>query len=585
MSKIAAAKSETLTPSRKSPGVPESVHQVLESPGQPLDAQTRGLLEPRFGRDFSAIRVHADARAARSAADVGALAYTVGRDVVFGSGHFTPSSPGGLSLLAHELTHAVQQSQSAAGDGPLAIGHPSDATESVADDVAHAVAHRSALPPIRGGQPRVLRRFVDTFGGRFDTSTYTAINDATGAAPDGVGKIVGCQILLKFTPNDLVEAPANGIGMTQTVQTFRNAAAGGNVDVPANARTVPDALVAGEGDIGRGIDRVDFSPEAGSTLPTTNPLYGVHNTAADPAAGTAASVSTSLTDTAPGGTASFGSHVRKADGTFNAAVDATLRDRPRRQINFAGQIWQQQFETTALVLRGPMTNTYLGSVRWGWQTDAAGNATLNPPAITRINAGLPSLGFMQAANKWNNLQFTDTGTGTVHDTVDLPTIDNPFDSGTTLPSARTTQNLLLWLDLIKSQIDGLPNPSVERTNKEFERRALEAELLTRQIALKVKVVKTEDTFGADEVYAKLKAGPRALRSRVQDLKNGQETTFTFALKNLMPIEGPIRVEVYDEDVNDDDLIVVMDWTSPFGPIINTRSRSGADYRVDVRFDR
>ena len=80
-----------------------------------------------------------------------------------------------------------------------------------------------------------------------------------------------------------------------------------------------------------------------------------------------------------------------------------------------------------------------------------------------------------------------------------------------------------------------------------------------------------------------------MRSRVQRLNDGQEALLQFPLKDLLPLEGPIRVEVYDQDLgswpDNDDLIVVMDWTSPFGPIRNTRSRDEADYRVDVRFAR
>jgi hypothetical protein len=66
-------------------------------------------MEPRFGHDFSRVRVHTDARVAESARAVNALAYTVGRDVVFGPGHYRPSSLGGRKLLAHELTHVLQQ--------------------------------------------------------------------------------------------------------------------------------------------------------------------------------------------------------------------------------------------------------------------------------------------------------------------------------------------------------------------------------------------------------------------------------------------------------------------------------------------
>jgi hypothetical protein len=89
--------------------VPASVHDVLNSPGQPLDAETRGFMEPRFGHDFSQVRLHSDAQAAKSAEAVSALAYTVGRDVVFGAGQYEPTTSEGRRLLAHELTHVTQQ--------------------------------------------------------------------------------------------------------------------------------------------------------------------------------------------------------------------------------------------------------------------------------------------------------------------------------------------------------------------------------------------------------------------------------------------------------------------------------------------
>jgi pentapeptide MXKDX repeat protein len=74
-------------------------------------------MAPRFGRDFSQVRVHQDARAAASAEAVGAQAYTVGRNIVFGEGRYAPQSSAGKELLAHELTHVVQQS--AAGSGEI----------------------------------------------------------------------------------------------------------------------------------------------------------------------------------------------------------------------------------------------------------------------------------------------------------------------------------------------------------------------------------------------------------------------------------------------------------------------------------
>jgi hypothetical protein len=89
--------------------VPPIVHEVLRSPGQPLDAAPRAFFEPRFGADFSQVRVNTDAKAARSAESVGALAYTVGRHIVFGEDTFKPWIPSGKALLAHELVHVVQQ--------------------------------------------------------------------------------------------------------------------------------------------------------------------------------------------------------------------------------------------------------------------------------------------------------------------------------------------------------------------------------------------------------------------------------------------------------------------------------------------
>ena len=89
---------------------PPSVHEVLRSPGQPLDPATRAFMEPRFGYDFSRVQVHFGGAAEKSARDVNAHAYTVGHDIVFGASRFAPEAHEGRRLIAHELTHVVQQS-------------------------------------------------------------------------------------------------------------------------------------------------------------------------------------------------------------------------------------------------------------------------------------------------------------------------------------------------------------------------------------------------------------------------------------------------------------------------------------------
>src|SRR5947208_13793639 len=88
---------------------PASVHAALRSPGQPLDAVSRAYFEPRFGQEFGNLRVHTSMSAARSAREVSAHAYTVGQNIVFATGRFAPATQTGRRLIAHELTHVVQQ--------------------------------------------------------------------------------------------------------------------------------------------------------------------------------------------------------------------------------------------------------------------------------------------------------------------------------------------------------------------------------------------------------------------------------------------------------------------------------------------
>jgi hypothetical protein len=118
-------------------GEVDSVEEALRSPWQPLDSATRAFMEPRFGHDFSQVRVHTDARAGESAQGINALAYTVGRDVVFEAGRYAPHTSEGRKLLAHELTHVVQQGGLQAGpQAKLAISSPDDASEQEASEIA-----------------------------------------------------------------------------------------------------------------------------------------------------------------------------------------------------------------------------------------------------------------------------------------------------------------------------------------------------------------------------------------------------------------------------------------------------------------
>ena len=140
--------------------VPPSVYQVLQSRGQPLDPATRGFMEPRFGHDFSKVRVHTDARAAESAQAVNALAYTIGQNVVFGARQYSPETIEGKKLVAHELTHVVQQGANTMhAEGISSATVPS---EIEADAVASSISNEH-LPSIQqGASPSTLHRQGDT---------------------------------------------------------------------------------------------------------------------------------------------------------------------------------------------------------------------------------------------------------------------------------------------------------------------------------------------------------------------------------------------------------------------------------------
>ena len=111
--------------------------------GSPLDGPTRAEMEAGFGTDFGDVRVHTDGKASESAKAVHAQAYTVGNDVVFQSGNYAPGTDAGKRMLAHELTHVVQQRSGPVDGTPTAggvsVSHPSDRFEQAAEHQADRV--------------------------------------------------------------------------------------------------------------------------------------------------------------------------------------------------------------------------------------------------------------------------------------------------------------------------------------------------------------------------------------------------------------------------------------------------------------
>ena len=135
---------------------PAGVQKALATPGMPLDRRTRSFFEPRFGRDFSSVRVHADDAAHRSAQSLDAQAYAVGHHVVFSRGKYSPRDESGRRLLAHELAHVVQQSHSPGtvpplqrkkgkGKGPGSCGYFSALADTTIGGAAHVQIQRKLL--------------------------------------------------------------------------------------------------------------------------------------------------------------------------------------------------------------------------------------------------------------------------------------------------------------------------------------------------------------------------------------------------------------------------------------------------------
>lgn len=143
---------------------PPIVGEVLRSPGRPLDHTTRAFMEARFGHDFGRVRVHEDAKAAESARAVSAQAYTVGQDVIFGKGRYAPNTHEGKRLLAHELTHVVQQRGDGAAQTHLTIGETDDAAEHEAESKASSITGDRA-PKIGVPEARVHPGTVQRFRG------------------------------------------------------------------------------------------------------------------------------------------------------------------------------------------------------------------------------------------------------------------------------------------------------------------------------------------------------------------------------------------------------------------------------------
>jgi hypothetical protein len=188
---------------------------AMSDGSQPLPMSLRAFFEPRFGYDFSQVRIHTNESAARSARAINALAYTTGRDVVFDAGQYAPDTAGGRRLLAHELAHVVQQSVA-----------PPEAAASAQRPMIQRMQYGSGEPPTMDGTtvlvvPKEDRPTLDEVIARiravaYDPQQFSSCHDffadECNGPPDTLRKTFDAARLWKWPP--AVPAPGGALADT-----------------------------------------------------------------------------------------------------------------------------------------------------------------------------------------------------------------------------------------------------------------------------------------------------------------------------------------------------------------------------------
>lgn len=440
------------------------VHDVLHSPGKPLDSETRAYIEPRFRHDFSKVRVHdaiheaaklgtsglnmplpyfdaiqrsfgrhdisgvaahTDTAASAAARTMAAAAFTTGDHVAFAR---RPS----LHTAAHEVAHVIQQRggiQLAGGVGTAGDRHEQHA-EAVANLVVQGRSSEDLLdvynPRTEDGgragaapQMKAERGMTATQGSAVQMKSlptaYGTFEDVYyGKITNADDKEIGCEMYVRFTPGDKVDATK--VGLVQIVK-----------GVKEGKRHASDATKDKQSvDTGVGKDfHVDMWANSRS------PVYGTQvGTGAD--AGKLAGLKETSTITSMSeqtqkkhakegmkglkydGMGQFG--YRMQSGATWKTQAAELDDWPVMPDAIDSKDSGQVFETTALALDGTQKETYYGSVQWGWQRDAKAAFSLLDFKV--VSMGAPSANFMAAAGKWNLSK-----TSSAEATIPLPTVE------------------------------------------------------------------------------------------------------------------------------------------------------------------
>ena len=351
-----SASSEGVVEGNASPDLEAGI-QRARGHGQALSPTLQMQMGQAMGADFSGVRVHTDTQSDQLNRSIQAKAFTTGKDIFFREGAYNPSSHSGQELLAHELTHVVQQT----------------GTQS------------SSLPSL--SRQMIQRTTVKTMGGEWETIKYEKYEFRNTH-----GGVEGADIKLEFKPNQIVNAEK--IGLTQTIRTLKEGDPwylGDNEGEQniAKSRTIQDGS-----DKGTSIDRI---PKAG----VNNPIYGALGGDENMDIANTQMPEQDLDESEAG---------QKVGGAYNRLgkrvpnedpISAVLSDTPKRIVPLPRDS-MCEFETTALALEGTQKGTYYGSVKWGWQTDKDGELELID--FEKVKEGNPTKRFADSAQAWNQGQ-------------------------------------------------------------------------------------------------------------------------------------------------------------------------------------
>ncbi|MFP5246797.1 MAG: DUF4157 domain-containing protein [Thermoanaerobaculia bacterium] len=349
---------------------PEAVRSTFTRPGRPLDQTTRSEMETRFAHDFSRVRVHTDERAAGAARGLHASAFTYGNDIGFDAGQYDPQSARGRELLAHELSHVVQQRA-----GVI----PGDMHERRADQAAQAVSHGAAASPMlasycavasTAAAPVVQRRPAAVFPPALGTKNTAlkgkfgdfSIDHGLTVLPAG-GAFGEYSIKITMTPN--AKTGTSKIGF---LQVYRQGKTGGGwAKKEGENFLTADEAKRTEKLGGWAVDRAD--PARDKT-----PLYGMFKDAAG----------------------ALQQHAHTTLGE-HGGTDPVLSDKPQ-----VADPDRMQFTSTAMDVDD---GTRYGAIAWGFEYDSA-KKVYKEETPKLLGPGARLAGRNRAMRKWDKVVAT-----------------------------------------------------------------------------------------------------------------------------------------------------------------------------------